>query len=439
MFDDYRALSSDLHYYLPIRIIRDYSMLFSQLFSKTTKAFPKDEEAVNAKYLLRGGFIRKMSAGVFTFLPLGFRVLQKVVNIVREEMNAIGAEELLMNALVAKEYWTKTGRWDVDVVYKLKNQAGEEFGLGWTHEEVITAIAQHFIQSYKDLPKAVYQIQTKFRSEPRAKNGLLRGREFMMKDLYSFHADKADLDAYYATVIKAYEKIMKRIGLQYVIAEATGGAFTKEYTHEFQVLGSSGEDTVYYCEKCRYAQNKEVASPDMISSAGKCPKCGGKILSGSAIEVANVFRLGTRYSDAYGVKFLDKDGTSKPVVMGSYGIGPSRIVATVVEVSHDERGIIWPKSIAPFAAHLVLLGDGKKEAAAAKKLYADLMKRGVEVLFDNRDVSAGEKFADADLLGVPLRIVVSAKTVAAKRVEVKERASGKAKLVSVSVFMKTMR
>ncbi len=411
------------------------AMLFSQLFSKTTKAFPKDEEAVNAKYLLRGGFIRKMSAGVFTFLPLGFRVLQKVVNIVREEMNAIGAEELLMNALVAKEYWEKSKRWDVDVIYKLKTQAGEEFGLGWTHEEVITAIAQHFIQSYKDLPKAVYQIQTKFRSEPRAKNGLLRGREFMMKDLYSFHADKAGLDAYYATVIKAYEKIMKRIGLQYVIAEAAGGAFTNEYTHEFQVLASSGEDTVYYCEKCHYAQNKEIANPAMVAPDGKCPKCSGKIMSGNAIEVANVFRLGTRYADAFGVKFLDKDGASKPVIMGSYGIGPSRIVATVVEVSHDDRGIIWPKSIAPFDVHLVLLGDGAKERAAAKKLYADLMKRGVEVLFDDRAVSAGEKFADADLIGAPLRVLVSAKTVAAKKVEVKERASGKVKLISATKLL----
>lgn len=414
-------------------------MRFSRLFSKTTKAFPKDEEAINAKYLLRGGFIRKMSAGVFTFLPLGFRVLQNIVTIVREEMNAIGAEEMLMNALVAKEYWTTTGRWDVDVVYKLKSQFGEEFGLGWTHEEVITSIAQHFIQSYKDLPKAVYQIQTKFRSEPRAKNGLLRGREFMMKDLYSFHATKDDLDAYYATVIKAYEKIMKRIGLQYVIAEAAGGAFTKEYTHEFQVLAPSGEDTVYYCEKCRYAQNKEVANAVMISSEGKCPKCSGKILNGNAIEVANVFRLGTRYSDAYGVKFLDKDGASKPVIMGSYGIGPSRIMATAVEVSHDERGIIWPKSIAPFDVHLVLLGDGKKEAAAAKKLYADLLTRGVEVLYDDRNISAGEKFADADLIGIPLRVVVSAKTVAAKKVETKERKSDKARLMNITALTKLVK
>lgn len=410
-------------------------MLFSHLFSKTTKAFPKDEEAVNAKYLLRGGFIRKMSAGVFTYLPLAYRVLNKINAIIREEMNAIGGEELLMPALVAKEYWEQSKRWDVDVVYKLKNQAGEEFGLGWTHEEVITAIAQHFIQSYKDLPKAVYQIQTKFRSEPRAKNGLLRGREFMMKDLYSFHATKEDLEAYYKKVWKAYEKVFKRAGLNALVAEASGGPFTKEYTHEFQVLAPSGEDTIYYCEKCRYAQNKEVASADVVAGTGACPKCGGKMTSGAAIEVGNIFRLGTRYADAFNVKYLDKDGVSKPVVMGSYGIGPSRMLATLAEVYHDERGMMWPEAVAPFSCHVLALGKEKKVLAAAEALHKELHKRGVEVLYDDRDVSAGEKFADADLLGVPLRLVVSAKTVSAKKVEVKARNSEKSKLVAVKSLL----
>ena len=298
-------------------------MLFSHLFSKTERAFPKDEEAINAKYLLRAGFIKKMSAGVFTYLPLAYRVLEKINAIIRREMHAIGAEELLMPALVAKEYWMKSNRWNVEVVYKLKSATEEEFGLGWTHEEVIAAIAAKFIQSYKDLPKAAYQIQNKFRSEPRAKNGLLRGREFMMKDLYSFHATKADLDEYYAVVIKAYEKILNTIGLDYIIAEASGGAFTKEYTHEFQVLADAGEDTIFYCTKCRYGQNKEVASAVNIGTP--CPKCGGEVAKGNAIEVANIFQLGTRYSEAFDVKFKNATGGEEFVVMGSYGIGPSRI------------------------------------------------------------------------------------------------------------------
>lgn len=402
-------------------------MLFSHLFSKTERAFPKDEEAINAKYLLRAGFIKKMSAGVFTYLPLAYRVLEKINAIIRKEMNAIDAEELLMPALVAKEYWTKSNRWNVEVIYKLKSATEEEFGLGWTHEEVIASIASKCIQSYKDLPKAVYQIQNKFRSEPRAKNGLLRGREFMMKDLYSFHATKEDCDAYYATVMSAYEKILKTIGLEYVITEALGGAFTKEYTHEFQVPSDAGEDTIFYCTKCRYGQNKEVSKE--LNVGVPCPKCGGEVAKGNAIEVANVFRLGTRYSEAFDVKFKNVAGADEFVVMGSYGIGPSRILATAVEVGHDDRGIVWPKSIAPFAVHLVALGSDKKVVAAGKKLYDDLVKRGIDTLYDDRDAGAGEKLADADLVGIPTRIVVSEKTLAAKKIEVKERNKAAARLV----------
>ena len=410
-------------------------MLFSKLFSKTERSFPKDEEAINAKFLIRAGFVAKMSAGIFTYLPLAQRVLNKINTIIREEMNAIGGEELLMPALVAKEYWEKSKRWDVDVVYKLKSQFDEEFGLGWTHEEVITSIAEHFIQSYKDLPKAVYQIQNKFRSEARAKNGLLRGREFMMKDLYSFHATKEDLDSYYETVIKAYSKIFKRLSLKALVVEASGGAFTKEYTHEFQVLSPSGEDIVFYCDKCAYAQNKEL-----VPEAGLavCPKCGANILKGTAIEVGNVFRLGTRYSEAFNVKFLDKDGASKPVIMGSYGIGPTRVLATLVENNHDDRGIIWPKAVAPFVVHLVSLGKDKKVFAAAKKLYSDLEKKGMDVLWDDRDVAPGEKFADADLIGVPVRVVISEKTLAVKKLEVKERGKDGVKMMSTVELSKML-
>lgn len=398
-------------------------MLQSQLFTKTSKTAPKDEEAVNSKLLIRGGYIRKMSAGIYSFLPLGWRVLNKINNIIREEMNAVGGQELLMPSLVAKEYWEKSGRWNTDVMYKLKSPSEEEFGLGWTHEEIITAIATHFIKSYQDLPLAVYQIQTKFRAEPRAKNGLLRGREFLMKDLYSFHESKKDLDDYYQKVIGAYKKIMERLSLDAKVTEASGGAFTKEYTHEFQVLSPAGEDIIFYCSKCDFSQNKEITK---VKAGDKCPECGDKIKESGAIEIANVFKLGTRYSDAYDLKFTDKESNKQPVIMGSYGIGPSRAMATVVEVFHDDKGIIWPEAIAPYKIHLLSIRSDEK----AEKIYRALLKNGVEVLYDDRDVSAGEKFADADLLGIPWRAVVSEKT--GDKIELKKRDSQKTELVNAA-------
>src|SRR3989338_5496679 len=302
----------------------------SQLFTKTSKTFPRDEEAINARLLIKAGFIRKFSAGVYAYLPLGWRVLGKINNIIRQEMNALGAEELLMPSLVAKEYWEKSGRWDTDIVYKIGSRSKNieissagggsafggkyrntesEYGLGWTHEEAITHIATDFIHSYKDLPLGAYQIQTKFRNEPRAKNGLLRCREFLMKDLYSFHAGKEDLDNYYQKVITAYKKIIKRLSLDAKITEAAGGAFTKEYTHEFQVLSPAGEDTVFHCAQCDFSQNKEIVDTSKYRNVEmlKCPRCGGEIKESRGIEVANVFKLCTRYSDAYGLKFRDKD------------------------------------------------------------------------------------------------------------------------------------
>lgn len=397
----------------------------SELFTKTSKTFPKDEEAVNAKLLIRAGYIRKMSAGVFSFLPLGLRVLNKINQIIREEMNAIGGQELLMQALVAKEYWEKSKRWHTDVAYEFKSPFGEEFALGWTHEEVITSIATHFINSYKDLPLGVYQIQTKYRAEPRAKSGLLRGREFMMKDLYSFHQSKEDLDAYYQKVIGAYQKILKRLSLKAKLTEASGGAFTKEYTHEFQVLSPVGEDVVVYCTSCDYAQNREIA---LVKGGHRCPKCGGEVKEAAGIEVANVFKLGTRYSDAFDLKFTDESGKKKPVIMGSYGIGPTRLLATLVEVYNDEKGIIWPESVSPYKVHL--LGINK----SAEKVHMQLHKAGMEVLYDDRDVSAGEKFADADLLGITWRAVVSEKTGA--KIELKKRGSEKIKLIGIEELIK---
>ncbi|MBI2075321.1 MAG: hypothetical protein HYT82_01480 [Candidatus Harrisonbacteria bacterium] len=415
-------------------------MLFSQLFSKTTKAFPKDEEAVNAKYLLRGGFIRKMSAGVFTFLPLGFRVLQKVVNIVREEMNAIGAEELLMNALVAKEYWTKTGRWDVDVVFKVLDGKNPKpaFSLSWTHEELITELASKYVHSYKDLPFSAYQIQTKFRNEPRAKSGLLRGREFMMKDLYSFHRDEEDLDRFYDIVKEAYFNVFKRAGIQAVYTLAAGGDFTSSNTHEFQAICPVGEDTIYVCSKCAYAENKEISK---LSGGGRYPKCEGKIKEEKAIEVGNIFPLGAKYSDAFDLRYTDEKGEKNPVVMGSYGIGVSRLMATVVEMYHDEKGIVWPESVAPFKVHLLELAGASASPAeagrkSAKKIYEDLQKIGVEVLYDDRKASAGEKLTDADLIGLPFRLVVSPKT--GDKIEVKKRNEEITKIMSFEEVIKLL-
>ena len=411
-------------------------MLLSRLFTKTQKTFPAEEEALNAKLLIRAGFIRKMSAGVYSYLPLAWRVIKKIEHIVREEMDAIGGEEILMPALVAKDYWDKSGRWGVDVIYKFESPYGEQFGLGWTHEEIVTSLATHFINSYQDLPSAVYQIQTKFRAEPRAKNGLLRGREFIMKDLYSFHATKEDLDAYYQKVIKAYQKVFKRLGLKTKVAEAAGGAFTKEYTHEFQVLAPSGEDLIFYCAKCDFAQNKEVS---VVQNGNRCPKCGGDIESSNAIEVGNVFKLGTRYSDAFDLRFADKDGSKKPVIMGSYGIGISRCLATLVEVYNDAKGIIWPEAVAPFKVHLASLTGkegGAKIDKLASRVYNQLEKADVEVLFDDRNCSAGEKFSDADLIGIPWRAVISERT--GDKIELKRRDSEKAKLIAIDALLKTL-
>ncbi len=406
----------------------------SKLFTKTAKTFPSEEEAVNAKLLIKGGYIRKMSAGIYSYLPLARRALDKINAIIREEMNAIGAQEVSLPALVAKEYWDRSRRWHTDVAYEFKSPFGEEFALGWTHEEVVTAIATNFISSYKDLPTAAYQIQTKFRAEPRAKSGLLRGREFLMKDLYSFHASKEDLDRYYQKVIGTYKKILKRLSLDAKLVEAAGGAFTEDYTHEFQVLTPVGEDVIVYCTACDYAQNKEIA---LVRGGHRCPKCGAEVKEENGIEVANVFRLGTRYSEPFDLKFTNAKGDQQPVIMGSYGIGPTRVLGTLVEVFHDDRGIIWPEAVAPFKIHLLELKSEEVSVRKnAEKVYKQFEKAGVEVLYDDRDISAGEKFADADLLGIPWRAVVSEKTGA--QIELKARNSKNTKLVSPEELLKKL-
>jgi len=408
----------------------------SELFSKTTKNLPEGEESKNAQLLIKGGFVNKSSAGVYSILPLGLKVLNKINQIIREEMNALGAEELLMPSLIHKKYWEQSKRWEADIIYKTKDL---DYGLGWTHEEVITAIAAHSINSYKDLPKAVYQIQTKFRAEPRAQAGLLRGREFLMKDLYSFHADEKDLNNYYQKVIKAYKKILDRLCLKARLAEAGGGAFTKEFTHEFQVLNPAGEDTVLYCDQCDWAQNREISK---MEHGDKCPACKkGSVKMYRGIEVANVFKLGTKFSEAFNLNYLDKNGKKNLVVMGSYGIGPTRIMGTLVEDNYDEKGILWPDAVAPYKVHLVLLGEDKKVKKEADEVYKILIGHfgESEVLYDERNASAGEKLNDADLLGIPWRIIASDKTAKLKKVELKRRSEKEIKFVSEKQLSKLIK
>lgn len=408
-------------------------MLQSQLFTKMTKESPKDETSFNALTLARAGFIDKLSAGVYSYLPLGLRVLNKINNIVREEMDKIGGQEILMPVLTPKEVWETTDRWATfDVLFKLIGSDKKEYALGATHEEIVTPLAKKFIFSYRDLPLAPYQIQTKFRNELRAKSGILRGREFLMKDMYSFSASQEDLDHFYEIVKHAYFRIYERCGLANLtyLTYASGGAFSK-YSHEFQALCEAGEDIIHICDNCRIAINKEI-----IAEQSQCPICGSKqFREAKAIEVGNIFKLGTRFSDPFALKYTDRDGQAKPVIMGCYGFGPSRVMGTVVEVCHDDRGIIWPSEIAPFKAHLILLGNkdswagNKKEA---DKLYGQLLQKGVDVLYDEREnMGAGEKFTESDLIGCPVRLVVSDKTLKEQSVEFKRRNSEQAELVKI--------
>lgn len=414
----------------------------SQLFTKTLKEAPKDEQSINAQLLERGGFIYKNSAGVYSFLPLGWRVIEKIAVIIREEMNAISAQEMFMPTLVEKKYLDATKRWDVEVGFKLKDQ---NFVLGWTHEEVLTEIVSKFVSSYKDLPFYAYQIQTKFRNEPRAKSGILRTREFIMKDLYSFHTTEKDLLAYYEKVKQAYFKIFERCGLKTIYTVAAGGAFTKSNTHEFQVLSEVGEDTIYVCEKCQYAENAEISK---LKSGDKCPQCGGKIEEKKSIEVGNIFPLGTKYSETFNLQYLDENGKKHYVVMGSYGIGLGRVMGAIVEVYHDGKGILWPETVAPFHVHLLDLNKNSPRPSLSKrgvggefsadKVYQTLQKEGIEVLYDERDGSAGVKFADADLIGIPYRVVVSGQTEKENKIEVKARNEDKAKLVDLKELIATL-
>ena len=403
-------------------------MRYSVLFPKTRKEAPKDEISVNAKLLIRAGFIEKLAAGVYNFLPLGWKVHEKIGQIIREEMDLIGGQELNLAALHPKSIWEKSGRWDkFGALYKLKSQSGDDLALGATHEEVLTPIISHYISSYKDLPLYLYQIQVKFRDEPRAKSGILRCREFVMKDLYSFHATEEDRASYYERVRKAYEKIFKRFGLKAIYTKASGGSFS-EFSHEFQVITDAGEDEIIYCPEGDFSENVDITK---VKEGKECDMGHGPLKRAKVIEVGNIFPLGTRFSEAFGAYFTDEKGAKKPIVMGSYGIGLGRNMGTIVEVHHDERGIIWPWSVSPYDAHLVGLSE------EAEKVYKQLKDAGIDVLYDDRDVSAGEKFATADLIGIPYRLVVSQKT--GDKIEVKRRDGEKTENLEFDSLLKLLK
>ncbi|MBI4426369.1 MAG: prolyl-tRNA synthetase [Candidatus Kerfeldbacteria bacterium] len=403
-------------------------MLQSQLFTKTRKETPADEVSKSAQLLIRAGFVHKEMAGVYSFLPLGVRVMKRIIRIIKTEMDALGGVELYLSALQDPEIWKATDRWNdasIDIWFKTKLKNDTELGLGLTHEEPLTRMLRDHISSYRDLPRYIYQFQTKFRNEVRAKSGLIRTREFLMKDLYSFNATVAELDIFYAKVGQAYERIFRAVGLgeKTFRTFAGGGAFSK-FSHEYQTVCDAGEDTIYLAMDQSVAVNQEVFTDEVLNDLGKQKT---DFVQARAIEVGNIFKLGTRFSEALGLMFTDGQGKTKPVVMGSYGIGPARVMATIVELYHDEKGMLWPKSVAPFDVHVVEFNPKLNStiSSAARDLIELLEKQGIAVLHDDRDLTAGQKFADSDLIGIPVRVVVSEKTVKAGKFEVKERRSEK--------------
>lgn len=413
-------------------------MKIQSLFTKTTKDASGSDVSKNAQLLTRAGYVNQLMAGAYTFLPLGNRVLAKIEQIIREEMDAIGGQEILMPALHPKEVWEKTGRWEeLDVLFKLKGSGDKDYALGPTHEEVVTPLAARYIDSYRGLPFATYQMQTKFRNEARAKSGILRGREFRMKDMYSFHVDQACLDEFYEQAKDAYIKIYDRLGIGHLTyyTYASGGTFSK-YSHEFQTLNPYGEDEVYVIPGTKVAVNKEIIDdPEALKDAIPDYQPGDekKLEVHQSIEVGNIFKLGTKFSDTFDASFNDEDGKTKSMVMGCYGIGPSRVMGTIAESLSDDNGLVWPESVSPYDVHLITLGKDDLENATCNQLYIDFKAAGIDVLYDDRlKARAGEKFSDADLIGIPTRVVMSKKTLEQNAVEVKKRNSNETEMVNVS-------
>lgn len=411
----------------------------SRLFTRTKKEVPADEVSKNAELLIRAGFIHKEMAGVYSYLPLGLKVLRKIENIIREEMNKVGGQEVLMSTMQPKENWEKTGRWnDLDVLYKVSDSSGREVALGPTHEEIVVPILKNYVSSHKDFPISVYQIQNKFRMELRSKSGILRGREFLMKDMYSFHTNALDFEKFYENMKGVYKTIFSRVGIGHLtyLTFASGGTFSK-YSHEFQTITSAGEDTIYVDEESGTALNQEVYNDEVMEQLNLKKD---KLTEHRAIEVGNIFDLKSKYSKPFDLSFTDEKGQKHDVLMGCYGIGLGRLMGTVVEALADDKGIIWPEAIAPYSVHLLSLGEDEAILEEANKIYENLIKNNVEVLFDDRkDVSAGEKFADADLLGVPLRVVVSKRSLQEKGVEVKKRTEEKGQVIFEKELLKMLK
>lgn len=411
----------------------------SQLFSKTRKEAPADEVSNNAQLLIRAGFIHKEMAGVYSYLPLGLKVLGNIAQIIREEMDAIGGQEVAMPSLQIKERYELSGRWDDKVVddwFKTKLVNGTELGLGFSHEENLSPLLRNFIQSYKDLPLAPYQITTKFRNELRSKSGLMRGREFLMKDMYSYSLTQQQHDEFYEKVQKAYQRIFDRLGIgkDTFLTFASGGSFSK-FSHEFQTLSKAGEDTIYLDRDKKIAINKEVLTDEVINLLGVKRK---ELEEVRAIEVGNIFSLGTKFTKPFELNVTDESGRSVLPLMGCYGIGVSRLMGTIAELKSDNKGLVWPEKIAPAKVYLISLGNISQVVSSADRLYKQLTEAGVQVLYDDRSVSAGEKFADADLMGIPYRLVVSEKTVSNGKHELKARSNADHKLLSDSQLLKSL-
>lgn len=396
-------------------------MRLSQNVTKTIKTVPKEEQAINAQLLIRAGFVHKEMAGAYSYLPLGLAVIENIKSILREEMNGLGAAEVLMSSLQPAQVWKETGRWDdevVDVWFKSMLKNGTQIGFGWTHEEPFMQLISRQVQSYRDLPVALYQFQTKFRNELRAKSGVMRGREFIMKDLYYFCRNQQELDAFYAQVQAAYLKIFERVGLGEFtyLTFASGGAFT-QFSHEFQTVTKSGEDTIYLNRERRLAVNQEIYSDEVLAQL-QLDKTALETVK--AAEVGNIFNFGVSKGEQMGVYFSDESGQRQPVYLSSYGIGVSRLMGVIAEHYHDDKGLVWPEAVAPALVYLLAIGS-KKSVQAADELYNILTERGVAVIYDDRDVRPGEKFADADLMGIPWRVVVSGPKSDHETYEIKSR------------------
>jgi prolyl-tRNA synthetase len=406
-------------------------MRVTQLFTKTSKTAPTDEVAKNAQLLIRAGYVYKEMAGVYAYLPLGIRVLDKIKQIVREEMNAIEGQELIMAGLQRRDIWEKTGRWDdetVDVWFKSQLKDGTDIGFGWSHEEPIVEMLKRYVESYKDLPVSVYQFQTKLRNELRAKSGIMRGREFVMKDMYSCNIDADAHERFYQACIDAYNRVYDRLGIgkDTYVTFASGGAFT-QFSHEFQTICDAGEDVIYLHREKNIALNEEVMDDDNLAKLGVKREELEKV---KTAEVGNIFNFGTQKSEDMDFAFTNEQGVRQFVHLGSYGIGITRVMGVIAEKFSDEKGLVWPDNIAPYRVYLARLGTDEAVVTAADKLYDELGAAGVEVLYDDRDARPGEKFADADLLGIPHRIVVSSKTVEQGSFEYKKRTDSESSMQS---------